>query len=901
MGSSSIPELAADLAEQERLEPILEWLDKHPAAVTQILDAGEWGCLHAQFAEILGLRGFSEGDGSLTPCGRVWLAKNYCDFEALCGQELNQIYFIEGICGEGRWSIVYQARHKLLPIKFALKVSTARDSVQHVLEQTNALYRLSCEELVMPQDVFPVSVPLVDGGAVSAVCVAFPFIEGETIREFCRTKRPLSSNIVREYLDQVGRTLGAMHAHGQYHGDLNEHNILLQAHGENFNFKIVDLVNPNPDLDEHTRERIDFTDFKENLGRLLALMPRKRISTQKHLGDKLYVMVKALFSNQIADFASLVHALQNDRLYKAFERQKAEFISAKFSEHSSQFRLRHEEFSDISVARSYFVPFVKIFERLAKFGSAIIEGHRGSGKSSYLAALAFQPSANKHIVDPTQKFGVFFACRQGEFKIFRALSDRANRSILAELKTLIVTKVIRKTIRTVRAGISEVGAISDLDFNRISNFFTSHYPPGVTINFRRSIPESIRDLEEALMRYEVGLVDVIFRKTNRDVEAANVLNETVLIEFFSTLRESMPVFATTQFFVLFDDAGEPNVPKIVQKVVNELLRASNHVYCIKLSTEKRSYLFEDSDGKKIEAPHDYEYFDLGYDMLIKDSDSSARTALKSYFEEFLRLRLSEYRSQSIQAYLDSKPEARTIETLIGRLAGRDSKPALYSGWDVIWQIADRTPRQLIEIVEGIFEAGGISEKSEVAVIDPKVQDRVVRGYSERKLRILRSLPGFIKVNTKKRPLGIHLEEVIISFGRYSRYCLMNKGVDRAERKGRPVRKFHEVLAIEIDNQILQSPDSVAVLDALVRFAIFDDSRRTNSLDDGMSKGIYVLNRVFCPALQISFRRVNHWRLSGTRFNAFLTSPYQAVHKALQDAQKQSKGGEDNAPESFLDI
>jgi hypothetical protein len=246
-----------------------------------------------------------------------------------------------------------------------------------------------------------------------------------------------------------------------------------------------------------------------------------------------------------------------------------------------------------------------------------------------------------------------------------------------------------------------------------------------------------------------------------------------------------------------------------------------------------------------------------------------------------RLEYWHYSSSNIAAYLGDQmmssehrgDDLLPVRELVRRLAaGR--KDAYYAGWEVVWQLADKTPRTLIELASEIFAHGRVRPAEPTSVLPPKIanvvsarlQDKAIRAVSARRLRALEFIPGEIRLQGQQVPLGKHLYLCATSFGSISHKYLTRGLSDDRERR------LDERLAIERNDTALLEADAQRVLQMLVRYGIFDDSALNVAFDDGQKKPIFVFNRIFCPAFAISFRRDAHLRLSVRRFVQYLREP-----------------------------
>jgi hypothetical protein len=153
------------------------------------------------------------------------------------------------------------------------------------------------------------------------------------------------------------------------------------------------------------------------------------------------------------------------------------------------------------------------------------------------------------------------------------------------------------------------------------------------------------------------------------------------------------------------------------------------------------------------------------------------------------------------------------------------------------------------------------------------------------LRALGFIPGARPGQTHRRSLGARLQSFATSFGKIAR-AYLKRGQMRTA--GKRVR-YHELLGIELDDSLTLTSENEAVLEGLVRYAVLDDTKLTQTRDDKLRKPIYIFNRVFCPALQISFRREVHLRLSSARFQRYLSNPEEFAAQYVRRVPPSTEG------------
>lgn len=850
-----------------------------------VWDTGELNAESASYA-LLERHGLAE-DGQLNRIGTLFLGRLLFHFDvSKNGGEalgsLSEKYENFRVLSVGKNSIVVAADHIILGTKFVLKLLRpgASTKLPESLKRLSALDSKSA--IVRPIDYQRVTVVDVLGNPATLDCLVFPYVEGLTLREFLHQKNHhLNSQVALAFARQVGSALAELENIGAYHGDLHERNIIVDEFAaEGLRFRIVDIsFDAMGSLSFEVCRNNDLEQFKRHIWRLLsaqrAFLPN--LSIRKYIGTKTYLTITRILSNQTASFEDVCKALRDDSEYLQYLSERMRFVSDRFQAPSS-FRLqRYEEITDPTIAVSLFVPFEELMNKVSSFSNVFVSGNRGSGKSTYLAALAFFPESETAAVDVREVFGVYFPCRQGEF---RPLKKRPfwTPEIGTTLTTnLVLTKIIRRTLEIIAAGIRTRKLANPTEIHGLREIIAKFVPNAGIVSVAKDIQSEVENLAATMIRVEMQQVAELSRPPTR----TEPLEVGTLLTFFGLIRSTFQELSETRFHVLFDDAGAPFIPENVQRVINDLILSSNALYCVKLSAEKYTYSFVSSDGKVLENGQDYFEHDISQILFIgSGSVGLRRTELEHYFRRIVEQRLSHfgYASNNITDYLGDQQVP--INELMNLLA-RGRKDAYYCGWTTVWNIADRTPRNLLEIVSEIFVSGQIERDTEPRVVVRRDQDRAIRTISEKRLESLSQIPGAIQIGGLEVSLGRSLFDVTVTIGSTFRVYLRSQvGVMRKSQH----------LALERNDLDELSPPAAEVLRKLVTFGILDSGKSDFARDDGVMKPFYILNRIYCPAFGIGYRRDEHLRLSRKRLEMLLLTPALFMREGTRRLREHNTAG-----------
>jgi serine/threonine protein kinase len=810
--------------------------------------------------------------------GRALLGKLLLDLDGRLksGLEIDRRYRLDSKLVAGKNSITYRAHDLRLGRQVVIKFfrpGRGEGIIQNIVKLGHIR---SDPYLVNPTDVLDYVITDAKGHSVRLDVLIFPFVDGMTFRDYILREKNSSPTVIQAFIEQTAIALNALESAGLNHGDLHSNNIMVTTEpSDRVAFRVIDVSYGADKPSDYEFPADDFQGYKFILHLALEEIQKRltKISLRRFLGARIYTLVEYILGSEKLTFAEIIKEVESGDRFTAFNQRKNAFLAKQFRRPRDFGILRYEEIEDPNTALRLFYPYPELFKRLCEFGSAVLFGHRGTGKSTYLAAITFFPEAEKPRVDFRKTFGVLFSCRQGEFRKFSSRHFHVTNENRLSIKDILIKKIIRKTLRSLASGIAKGIFQRPVGIEPIAEVLLPRLQltPGLMLVHQVS---EIESLCSTVLQAEINAVDRLFAGESKPA-LSKLLDEGLLTDFFSAIRAVFSDLNQARFFVLFDDAGAPNVSREMQSLICDLMASTNSIYCVKVSAEKKTFELETSDNKAIERIHDVRAFTISDYLYLGGGISPERRGIEEYFRELVavRLKVCGFESSDIRHYLGD--ELVKVDELVLRLASNSGRKPKYCGWQMVWQIADRTARHLLEMISTILDAGKIVTDKPPRIVDSSIQSKQIVRFSEDKLRGLMFLPGTVEVEGRKMALGKRLYEFATSFGRVSRFYLLRSASElKIGHSGK--QRFDERLAIEIDNTLTLSADAQRMLNELIRFAIVDDEQMAQAFDDGTRKPIYIFNRVYCPFLGISFRRFSHWRLSSKRFNEFLVDPTDFV-------------------------
>ena len=101
------------------------------------------------------------------------------------------------------------------------------------------------------------------------------------------------------------------------------------------------------------------------------------------------------------------------------------------------------------------------------------------------------------------------------------------------------------------------------------------------------------------------------------------------------------------------------------------------------------------------------------------------------------------------------------------------------------------------------------------------------------------------------------------------------------------------MAVERNDLTEIAEEADIVLRRLVTFGVLDAGKSAYARDDEVKKPFYVLNRIYCPAFSIAYRRDDHLRLSKRKIEMLLIEPERFMQEGTRRLQNDPRRGTDD--------
>lgn len=571
------------------------------------------------------------------------------------------------------------------------------------------------------------------------------------------------------------------------------------------------------------------------------------------------------------------------------------------------FEIKTPELNTADEIVKLFVDVFTDFYQVPETGHTFINGPRGSGKSMMFRYIL--PDCQKIVTgkdyNELDYFSIYIPIKLTSINLadFKRLESHAN-TILNE--HIFVTYVLSKAFLSLLQTFNE--DYINKYTQEIKHFYNVHFTWFIKssgfskdisiseelsgVNYFERICTIIDEMHMECMTYCKQLA------LNQEVAQYNGSMADFMWFMYPLLchLKKLPVFpAEKPFYLLIDDAGYLNLEQT--KVLNTWVSyRTTKELCIKISTQLDYKTFLTTNGKRIDAPHDYSEVNIATIYTSGTRDYSKK------IQKIVEKRLSVYLNKQITSE-EFFPENSTQETRIDQIytrikqanndvdkgyAGSDAgrrycrsefikelrtrratNKYSYAGFNQLVAISSGVIRHFLAPAQEMFSVTlSRNEGKEFDFIAPNIQDEIITKYSKKFLH-----DEFDKIfkddNLDNNVLrkADKLYNLIDSLGQIFHLILLS---DRAERT---------VFSVALNDR----PDAELkeILDLGVQHGYFHVSSKRNKESTGQVL-LYVLSRVLAPVYilnPLSF--AGYQSMSSAELKVALTHPVQFVKNFKQ--------------------
>ena len=706
--------------------------------------------------------------------------------------------------------------------------------------------------------------------------IVMRYIKGRTLKDFLNEKVTIDlRKFLGNFVQEVAKTLGKVEELGFNHGDLHSNNILvvedeLEKGKGIYHFQIIDFIGTKSNEEFREFELLDFESFKRHLLRIIrlyAFTPSGEDDLKK-LGERFYYIAQNLKRGKYHSFKELFDAFSVElpSSLKLGKIKEPPFSFIRFEQYDINEPLWLKRLEPEEV----------LYEPIKRFDNIICSGPRGCGKTIYLRSLAFVPKLVKLIQNEPEKyseerykvaffnniFGIYFACRQGEFKYFSEKYFKFTSKTQLFIKHIIALRIIKTTLRLINDAYIEKLFSTEPKIELILRFLTGYLVKDIMMT-NEAKEKPFEQLVE-ILRLEKNYCESMLGEDTKYPNIGKMLNEHLLIKFFKILKYSISELSNVKFYIIFDDVSDPQVSFECQKIINSFMSCLNEVYCCKFSTEKFAYTYEDMFNKTLQPTNDYTYIDLSF--LGRPEDRYADKKYKKYLEKIINrsLKIGGYK-QHINEVLENSPfSAQELINLLSEYAkGNRSvySEIKFAGWSLIVQLSSRSVRDTIALCDSIFRECKTEKNLSVKIkkgeikISVDIQDKSIRKYSREEYK------GLLNITFH----GKEIFNIVRNFGEISRKYLERKITKESGRK-------YEMITMERTDAEELSKDAKRIFRTLIRYSVFLDRGLSFSREEIGLVQKFTLHKKFTPALMTTYREREHLRLSTDRLENFILRP-----------------------------
>lgn len=548
-----------------------------------------------------------------------------------------------------------------------------------------------------------------------------------------------------------------------------------------------------------------------------------------------------------------------------------------------------------------FVDVFPDFGQILEKGHTFLNGPRGSGKSMMFRYM--QPDCQMLVKEcearDLEYFSVYVGIKQTSINNSDLARLDSHASILFN-EHLLSTFVVSNVLNSIRETFGEqMNNYSSELYTFYKEIFVKYV--GYS-SFQIDTEVSSATQGSDLLLHMINVVEDMERvclSYCKRIALANDVNipyEGPLTDFVDFVEpvilglKSLSMFPQDKpFYILIDDAGYLNLPQT--KVLNTWVsyRSTKNI-CLKISTQLDYKTHLTSNGKRIDAPHDYSEID------ISTRYTSSKSTYNDRIKEIVKKRIKKYLQVEIspeEFFPENEKQQEEIKKIAEelRIANEDpTKPHAaadavkryarpeymkrmqkekkagfhysYAGFDQLVAISSGIIRHFLAPAQAMFStAVALNNDNPVNCITPKIQDDIIKEYSDGFL-----YNEFDDMRKDKAASDETLDNsgkiynIVDALGRLFHMILVSNAADR--------RVFSVALTDNPDKELYD------ILDMCEQYGYIHKGSIGNKSGTGRNR-LYVLSRILAP----------HFKLDPTSYAGYKFMSSSVLKIALNDKQR----------------
>lgn len=570
-----------------------------------------------------------------------------------------------------------------------------------------------------------------------------------------------------------------------------------------------------------------------------------------------------------------------------------------------------------------FVDVFPDFGQILEKGHTFLNGPRGSGKSMMFRYM--QPDCQMLVKGCEAKdleyFSVYVGIKQTSINNSDLARLDSHASILFN-EHLLSTFVVSNILNSIR---ETFGGKLNYFSSELYSFYKDTFVKYVgysSFQIEREITSDIKGTD--ILLHMITVVEDMERvclSYCKRIALANDVNipyEGPLTDFVDFVEpiilglKSLSMFPQDKpFYILIDDAGYLNLPQT--KVLNTWVsyRSTKNI-CLKISTQLDYKTHLTSNGKRIDAPHDYSEIDIStrYTSSKSAYNERIREIVKKRIQKYLKVEISpeEFFPENEKQKLEIQKIAEEIKNekydpdkpyVAGDAVKRYARPEYikrmqkekkagfhysYAGFDQLVAISSGIIRHFLAPAQAMFSTAlALNKEQPINSITPQIQDEVIKEYSDAFL--YNEFDDFRKdkaLSEDKLDNSEKLCNLVDALGQLFHIILVSNATDR--------RVFSVALTDNPDKELYD------ILDMCEQYGYIHKGSIGNKSGTGRNR-LYVLSRILAP----------HFKLDPTSYAGYKFMKSSVLKIALTDTkrflrhfEKNLDGGEDTQQDLFGD-